>query len=80
MEVLVGGLFCVEDMSLTGQLWSWQVSPAECGLAVVSELACQLVAQRLVLLAEPAGLFLEGFDALQERRGAGSLGGWDLAW
>jgi hypothetical protein len=44
MEVLVGGVFCVEDMSLTGQLWSWQVSPAECGLAVVSELACQLVA------------------------------------
>jgi hypothetical protein len=78
MEALVGGLFCVEDMSLTGLLWSWQVCPAECGLTVVSEFACQLVAQRLVLFAEPGGLFLEGFDAPQERRGAGSLGGWDL--
>jgi hypothetical protein len=43
-EALVGGLFCVEDMSLTNLLWSLQVAAAECSLAVVSEFACQLVA------------------------------------
>jgi hypothetical protein len=59
--------------------WSLQVPPAEGGLTVVAELACQLVAQRLVLRAEAGGLLSEGFDAPQKRCGAGLLGGGLLA-
>jgi hypothetical protein len=40
VEVLVGGLFCVEDMSLTGLSWSLRVPSVEGGLAVFAELVC----------------------------------------